>query len=145
MKIVHTRDTLSNIYLDSVKIRYHVFVEEQKVPSSMEIDKDEAYCVHFVLYSDTNIPLGTVRFLPNEEEKTVILQRLAVLAEHRKKGYGALLIQAVEEFAKELHFPEITLHAQLHAFEFYQKLGYVPFGEEFEEAGIRHISMKKAI
>lgn len=42
MKVVQTKDTMSNIYLDAVRIRHQVFVVEQGVPLSREIDKDEA-------------------------------------------------------------------------------------------------------
>lgn len=52
MKVVQTKDTMSNIYLDSVRIRHQVFVVEQGVPLAREIDKDEAHCIHFVLYSE---------------------------------------------------------------------------------------------
>lgn len=49
MIIKHTRDTLSETYLDAVAIRNTVFVKGQGVPRSIEIDANEAYCIHFVL------------------------------------------------------------------------------------------------
>ena len=52
MIIKHTRDTLSETYLDAVAIRNTVFVKGQGVPRSIEIDANEAYCIHFVLYDD---------------------------------------------------------------------------------------------
>ena len=52
MIIKHTRDTLSETYLDAVAIRNTVFVKGQGVPHSIEIDANEAYCIHFVLYDD---------------------------------------------------------------------------------------------
>ncbi|PHL19998.1 GNAT family N-acetyltransferase, partial [Enterococcus faecium] len=69
MKVVQTKDTMSNIYLDSVRIRHQVFVVEQGVPLAREIDKDEAHCIHFVLYSENKEPQGTGRLLPLENEK----------------------------------------------------------------------------
>ena len=42
MFVAQTKDTLSEIYLDSLKIRNDVFVKEQGVPLSLEIDQDEA-------------------------------------------------------------------------------------------------------
>ena len=52
MMIRHTRDTLSPVYLDALKIRHLVFVEGQGVPLRIEIDENEALCIHFVLYDD---------------------------------------------------------------------------------------------
>jgi predicted GNAT family N-acyltransferase len=37
----------------------------------------------------------------------------------------------------------MELHAQTYARGFYERLGYVSFGDEYEEAGIAHISMRK--
>ncbi len=64
MKILITKDTMSEIYLDAVRIRQKVFVQEQGVPANLEIDGNEAYSVHFVLYTDDKKPAATVRLLP---------------------------------------------------------------------------------
>jgi predicted GNAT family N-acyltransferase len=145
MKIKTSRDTLSHIYLDSLKIRMTVFVEEQKVPYNIEVDKYEALCVHFVCYDTDGQPLGTMRLLPIESKKQMLLQRLAVLKEYRNKSIGKQLVLASEKFAIEQHYDRIELHAQLSAQEFYHRLGYQPFGDIFDEAGIKHITMKKVL
>ena len=61
MIIKHTRDTLSETYLDAVAIRNTVFVKGQGVPRSIDIDANEAYCIHFVLYDDKGQATATVR------------------------------------------------------------------------------------
>ena len=40
---------------------------------------------------------------------------------------------------------QIRLHAQRSAEAFYLRLGYLPCGEPFEEAGIPHIEMQRAL
>jgi predicted GNAT family N-acyltransferase len=141
MSLLHTSDITTRIYFDALSIRNIVFVEEQQVPLDIEIDENEALCVHFVLYNEENIAVATARLLPNEGFAT--LQRMAVLKKYRERGYGREVIAAIEQFANRNNFFEIVLHAQLIAKPFYEKMGYTPFGDEFEEAGIRHISMKK--
>jgi predicted GNAT family N-acyltransferase len=142
MKIANTCNTTSRVYLDAVRIRKKVFVEEQSVPPEMELDENEARCIHFVLYSGEDTAVATARLLPNSEQKGLVtLQRMAVLKEYRGKGYGRNIIAAIEKFAAANHFSEIVLHAQVTAKDFYAKMGYLPFGDEFEEAGITHISM----
>jgi predicted GNAT family N-acyltransferase len=135
---------MSEIYLDAVRIRHVVFVQEQRVPLSEEIDDKEALCIHFVCYLDDKTPVGTVRLLPVNDEK-MMLQRMAVLKEYRSQNYGRELVLAAENFAKEHGFKEIELHAQLTAKPFYEKLGYQEFGDEFLDAGIRHVAMKKEL
>lgn len=145
MKIKQTRDTLSTTYLDAVKIRNLIFVQGQGVPLSIEIDKNEAYCIHFVLYDDNDKPLATCRLLPDEQKGFVTLQRMAVLDTHQGLGLGRRLLQAAETFAKEQRFKKITLHAQMTAYDFYAKNGYLPVGEQFLEAGIEHITVEKTL
>lgn len=141
MVIVHTKDTMSGIYLDAVKIRHKVFVQEQQVPLSREIDKDEAYAIHFVLY-DQGEPLATARLLPIDENQ-VKLQRMAVLKQARGRGLGEKVLEEAERFAKEQGFREITLGAQLTARLFYENSGFTTYGPVFQDAGIDHIAMTK--
>ena len=142
MKILITKDTMSEIYLDAVRIRQKVFVQEQGVPSNLEIDGNEAYAVHFVLYTDDKQAAATIRLLPLDE-KTFKLQRMAVLKAYRGKNLGAAIVEEAELFAKQHQFKTIELGAQLSAEKFYQKLGYNAYGEIFQDAGIDHIHMKK--
>lgn len=144
MRVVQTKDTLNDIYLDAVRIRNQVFVVEQGVPLTREIDKDEAHCVHFVLYSEKKKPLGTVRLLPLENGK-MKLQRMAILLNYRHQGLGKILVAEAESFAKRQGYNTILLGAQSTAKHFYEKLGYKAYGELFEDAGITHISMKKEL
>lgn len=135
---------MSEIYLDAVRIRNKVFVQEQGVPIELEIDRNEAYAIHFVLYDDEKQALATVRLLPLNDDQ-MKLQRMAVLPRYRGNGYGVTIIEAAERFAKEQGFKEITLGAQLTAKDFYSKLGYLPKGEIFQDAGIDHVQMTKNI
>lgn len=85
MKINYTRDTLSSTYLDAVKIRNIVFVQGQGVPLTIEVDKNEAHCIHFVLYDDKNRAVATCRLLPTQDGITATLQRMAVLPGNRAR------------------------------------------------------------
>ena len=100
MIIKHTRDTLSETYLDAVAIRNTVFVKGQGVPRSIEIDANEAYCIHFVLYDDKGKAAATVRLLPNKDLTQVTLQRMAVLDAYQGQGLGSILLKEAEDFDK---------------------------------------------
>jgi hypothetical protein len=66
---------------------------------------------------------------------------MAVLAEYRGCGIGFTLLELAIRKARWLGLPEVFLHAQLDAEPFYSKAGFVRRGEEFVEAGIRHVEM----
>ena len=80
MKIKQTRNTLSDTYLDAVRIRQVVFVKGQGVPMSLEIDENEAYCLHFVLYDEQGQAAATCRILPNKDHSEATLQRTPKLS-----------------------------------------------------------------
>ncbi|MGX7203389.1 GNAT family N-acetyltransferase [Enterococcus plantarum] len=144
MKIVHTRDTMSAIYLDAVKIRRHVFMLEQGVPGEIELDKYEAVCIHFVLYDDDNEAIATCRLLPLEQN-LIKLQRMAVKKGYRGKDYGRLIVKNAEQFSKEQGYNTITLGAQITALGFYERMGYVKEGDMFLDANIEHYQMTKSL
>lgn len=140
--IKHTEDIHTTIYEDALAIRKEVFVTEQQVPLSLEIE-DEEVCVHFVLYED-NEPAATVRLFP-KDKSTYKIQRMAVLKRHRQKGFGREIMIAAENYAKISGKTQTILGAQTHALAFYESMGYEAFGDEFLDAGIKHFNMKKEI
>lgn len=121
-------------------VRQKVFVEEQNCPPEAEFDVVDKISEHLVLSNLDGNPVGTARI----HEKTpgqASIGRIAVLKEHRGKGYGAYIVEKCMERLEEQGYESILIHAQTHAIPFYEKLGFKPFGEEFMEDGIPHIKM----
>ncbi|GGF85563.1 putative N-acetyltransferase YjcF [Paenibacillus albidus] len=128
-------------------IRKKVFVEEQKVPAEEEIDEYDAIGpnVHHILLMDAGVPVATGRLI-YYKAGTAKMQRIAVLKEYRSKGYGRVLLLALEELARELGLAASILDGQCQAEEFYSKLGYeVISTEPFYDAGILHVRMQKKL
>ncbi|KIH98633.1 acetyltransferase [Streptomonospora alba] len=123
-------------------IRGAVFVAEQQVPIAEEPDSHDPGADHLLARID-GVPAGTGRLVAAGERG--VLGRLAVLPEARGTGTGAALVRAIEERARKLGLGEIELHAQTHALRFYERLGYAARGEEFLDAGIRHLDMRKRL
>ncbi|WP_245920617.1 GNAT family N-acetyltransferase [Melghirimyces profundicolus] len=124
-------------------IRHEVFVEEQNVPASLEIDEWDQTAVHFLAVQDGQ-PVGTAR-LRWVSDDTGKVERVAVLKRLRGTGLGQAIMKSIEEYANKQGAKELKLHAQTHALPFYRKLGYEVQGEPFMDAGIEHIEMKKPI
>ncbi|MFO8069068.1 MAG: GNAT family N-acetyltransferase [Alkalibacterium sp.] len=144
MNFLTTTDTSSQIYLDAIEIRKIVFIEEQQVDESLEIDDLEDKTLHIVGYKDKS-PVCTARLL-KKEDGSVKIQRVAVLAAYRKQGLGKLLLEQIEKIAKEqLNASRLVLDSQDHAISFYEKIGYSVEGDGFLDADIPHHFMQKAI
>ncbi|KRM87793.1 GNAT family N-acetyltransferase [Lacticaseibacillus thailandensis] len=138
--IKYTADLNSNIHRDSVKIRQEVFVQEQHVPSDLEVDADEGRCLYIVAYDDQDQPVATLRLLPADYGLHV--QRVAVRKAARGTGLGRVIMNAARDYAQANGIKQLRLDAQVHATGFYSALGY-SFADrpEFLDAGIRHREM----
>jgi predicted GNAT family N-acyltransferase len=121
-------------------IREAVFVAEQGVPAEIEMDAMDAKCVHALAYDSKGIAIATGRLLPDGH-----IGRMAVLQEFRGKGVGGAVLAKLMAAAKERGDREIVLSAQVHAVEFYRAHGFREVGEVYEEAGIRHLDMRRAL
>ncbi|WP_232701745.1 GNAT family N-acetyltransferase [Halobacterium wangiae] len=128
-------------YEDALGVRYAVFVDEQGVPEGLEVDDYEDESLHFVAYDATSDPVGAAR-LREYEPRVGKVERVAVLESRRGEGWGDALMDAVEDAARE-RFDELYLHAQLPAAGFYDRRNYEREGDQFEEADIAHVAMRK--
>ena len=70
---------------------------------------------------------------------------MAVHRSLRGGGFGAAVLRLLEDAARARGDHQVKLHAQRSAEAFYLRLGYLPCGEAFEEAGIAHIEMQRAL
>jgi predicted GNAT family N-acyltransferase len=127
-------------FQDLRAVREPVFVVEQNVPLELEWDELDPKCRHVLARDDEHRPIGTGRLTPEHK-----IGRMAVLREWRGRGVGEALLLALIEQARELGLPEVSLNAQVDAIGFYEKFGFQPYGERFEEAGIQHQAMRKTL
>jgi len=131
-------------------IREIVFIEEQRVPETMERDEEDARAFHVLAYEGKHA-IGTGRLvdLTSPPEGATghwgKIGRMAVLASHRKGGTGRKILETLEAEARRRGISGIILHAQVHAHKFYLKHGYTDLGDEFEEAGMPHLQMRKLL
>jgi predicted GNAT family N-acyltransferase len=121
------------------RIRFAVFVVEQGVPLEIEIDEHDAECVHALAFDD-GAAVGTGRLLPDGH-----LGRMAVLREFRGRGVGSAILAKLIEAAAQRGDREVLLSAQVHALDFYRAHGFSAEGEVYQDAGIAHQTMRRAI
>lgn len=125
-------------------LRTKVFVVEQQVPAELEMDEKDMHCVHALAEDEAGQVIGTGRLLPTASGIARI-GRMAVDGVWRGKGVGAAMLEALIGAAKARGDHLVELHAQLHAAPFYDRQGFERVGEVYEEAGIPHVTMRRAI
>lgn len=128
---------------DAYAVRRNVFIEEQQIPASLEIDALEQEAIHLALYvNDVPVGAGRMRLLDGQIAK---LERICVKKDYRKQGLGEVIVNAFEKEGKERDLAGCKLNAQESAVPFYQKLGYTITSDMFYDAGIPHYEMKKTL
>ena len=125
-------------------LRTEVFVEEQKVPADMEWDHDDETALHCVAINRMGMVLATGRLLQHAPGVARI-GRMAVKKQMRGSDLGQRVLNALMDAAKARGDTRVVLHAQCSAEGFYKRSGFEPHGAIFEEAGIAHIEMVRAL
>jgi predicted GNAT family N-acyltransferase len=121
---------------EAQRIRFAVFVDEQRVPAELEVDEIDAQCVHALAFHE-NQAIGTGRLLPDGH-----IGRMAVMKAWRGRGVGGAILQRLIQAAWERGDRKVLLSAQLHALPFYQRHRFVAYGGVYDEAGIPHQAMR---
>jgi predicted GNAT family N-acyltransferase len=118
-------------------VRRVVFIEEQNVPESIELDDKDPDFIHVLAFDKKGRPVGTARM-----DSKGKIGRMAVLKNYRRQGIGRKMIQALMRHGRKNAITDFHLAAQITAIGFYRKMNFEPTGEEFLEAGIKHINMQ---
>ncbi|MCH8497572.1 MAG: GNAT family N-acetyltransferase [Marinobacter sp.] len=123
------------------QIRQQVFIDEQQVPETLEWDSADELAEHFLLVLSRRQPVATARLVLSPTG-TAHIGRMAVLPEHRGKGYGELLLRHVMGAALEAGSKDLQLSAQQYAIDFYQRSGFHICSDPYDDAGIPHLDMR---
>ena len=135
-------ETVHDITKEINNFRKAIFIKEQMTLYENEFEGNEDRFIHcclhkkglLVAYARLGMAAGIAK-----------IERIAVDKESRKKGLGTQIVFWAEIEARKLHCKTAVLHAQVHAQNFYAKIGYEVVGESFIEAGIPHIKMTKKL
>lgn len=127
------------------KLRCAVFYVEQRVTDQDFDDVDRAEGTHHLWIPDDQGVAAYLRYyqLPEPEAgATTALGRMAVRADQRGAGLAKRLVAAVVERWGD---QPIVLHSQSYIMGLYEGFGFQPVGEQYDEAGIPHQTMVRAL
>ena len=128
------------------EIRRRVFIDEQGVEESLEIDEHDVVggkCRHYYALAG-GVPAAAFRCM-NKGAGIARLQRFCVLQAYRKAGLGRFMLERLEDICRARNFNIIEMGAQCHAAPFYEKCGYSVVSGVFMDAGIEHVKMEKIL
>jgi predicted GNAT family N-acyltransferase len=126
------------------RVRRAVFIEEQCIDEREEWDELDLAVTHALAYAGSASAnrdlVGTGRLEPTGK-----IGRVAVLPQYRGTGAGVAIMRRLMDLAAERGFREVYLNAQAAARGFYERLGFRAEGPEFDEVGIPHLRMRRAV
>lgn len=109
------------------------------LPEELEAEKDH---IHIVGYRENTL-CATAVLVPEGDELKI--QRVAVAKAQQNRGIGSSLMFFCEDYAHQRGFKAVYCHARTTAILFYRKHKYRLEGEPFDEDGIPHYKMRKAL
>ena len=136
--------TWSELGGEAKAIRSEVFIKEQQIPADMEWDAADPECVHAVAYNRLGMAVATGRLLEHVPGVAKI-GRMAVRRPLRGSRVGRAVLEALMKTARARGEREVILHAQMSAEPFYRRAGFHQRGPVFDEAGIAHVEMVRAL
>ncbi len=133
--------SLDELY-EMLALRQQVFVVEQK-SLYLDLDGKDQNAIHIIAHNP--MLLGCVRVLPpGLMFEQAAIGRLVVDSKARKLGLGNQLMKKANGVIEQNWGKVgISISAQVHLTEFYEKHGFEPVGKTYVEDGIVHIKMKK--
>ena len=137
--------TLRELY-EITRSRFEVFIHEQNIVCEEDLDGLDDKCTHIFLEENNRI-VAYSRIVPQGlNYENVSIGRVLVLNEFRRKGIAQEMLMVAINYIKEnIKDNKIVLSFQLYAKGLYASVGFVPYSDVYEEAGIPHIKMYKNI
>ncbi|WP_144732550.1 YbgC/FadM family acyl-CoA thioesterase [Extensimonas perlucida] len=129
---------------DATQLRMAVFVHEQGIPAEEDADAFDPTALHAVAYNRLGMPVATGR-LTQESQGVARIGRMAVEHSVRGQQWGRRILEALLAAARARGDRVAQLHAQCSAEGFYRRAGFETVGAPYEEAGIAHVTMQRAL
>jgi len=140
MDIKYKEITTINEFIDAVRLRHDVFVNEQGFKPGWEPDEDDKKSKHFIAIVDNKI-VATVRYRqPNKDE--IKIERMATMKQYRKKGIARGLIEFTLTNIKKQKPKRIFAACQVHSQQFWEKCSFKPVSKPYDLWGVQHIDME---
>lgn len=129
---------------DYFDLRYRVLRKPLDQPLGSERNDGDETGTHFAVYD--NRQLKAIARLDQSDEKITQVRFVAVEANSQGKGYGRLIMEATEQFAKSEGNTKMILHARDYAVDFYTKLNYKTIEPSYKLFGVlQHFLMEKEL
>jgi predicted GNAT family N-acyltransferase len=131
-------------YDELVQLRADVLRKPLGMVFTPEFLANEWQDTHLAIYDEAHNLLGGL-MLSHKDATTVQMRQVAIAERLQNQGIGKKIVAFSEQYAVQKGYKTMYLHARQTAVKFYEQQGYTAFGLPFEEVGIPHREMQKAL
>ena len=129
--------------LESQKIRNEVFVQEQGIPSELDIDGKDDHSYYALAYTN-NQTIGAAR-LSLIANRRAVLARVAVQKEFRGFGVASKIVKASLLQAEKLNIKKVDIYPHEYLRDFYESFGFKYIERSEVVANHQLIKMEKTL
>jgi predicted GNAT family N-acyltransferase len=140
MKIKYKKVHTINEFIDAIRLRVGVFIQEQGFKPGWEPDEDDKISKHFIAICDEKI-VSTARYRETSKGE-IKIERMVTLKSYRHKNIGKGLVEFILKDIKKLKPKRIWLRSQVQSQPFYEKCGFAAFSKPFEIWNVMHVDME---
>jgi predicted GNAT family N-acyltransferase len=140
IRIPRTKEEWEDYY----DLRYRILRAPLNQPIGSEKNEGDETGIHFALYE--NGDLKAIARLDEMDMDTAQVRFVAVEGNEQGRGYGKLIMYAVEREAYEKLYRKMVLHARDYAVNFYLKLDYKIIEPSYKLFDVlQHFKMEKEL
>ena len=125
-------------------VRIEAMARKHGIPLDREFDGHDTPDTRYILVTDRGFPVATARLYPLDGTRMMI-GRVVVLPDWRRRGIGTMTVSEAEAWAGELGFARACVDSRDNKVAFYEQMGYTVCGEMTEGDTFRCIRMEKEL
>lgn len=122
MQIIRTTTTADRA--GAYYVRIQAMARKHQIPLDVEFDEHDTPDTKYIVIVDDYLPIATCRLYAIDDAK-VMLGRIVVLPEYRRRGIGTKVVKEAEAWAMELGFTIAVVESRDNKIPFYESMGYV--------------------
>ncbi len=128
----------------SLELRKEIFIQEQGIPESLEVDGKDEGCIIAVVKNSAMEVVATGRLYITSDSRAEI-SRIGVKKEFRNNGLALKVINTLHNQARKNGIKTVHINPHAHLEMFYSNLGYIKKPGQYKVGDHDLISMENTL
>ena len=125
-------------------VRIQAMAKKHHITLREEFDEHDTPETKYIVVTDSDFPIATARMYPLDD-KSMMIGRVVVLPEYRRRGIGTMVVSECEVWAEELGCTKTVVESRENKVEFYEQMLYEVCGEAVDGGTFRCVRMEKVL